>query len=201
MPHSNNGRVLKLCTLAATNVASLFNFRVSELIQLNPNLLAKFDCRLGQFDTLDEALSLILWRAYDCGVNGLSDACHQQRGILPDAKQAVGLSTLKKLEYLQENKLLPLPPHQASGSFFVKVKKLRESVDPRTNESVLCLRSRIVKVDGNVLALAKEDNLFPPSDTEEEKKEEEGEVKEKEEILTKEMNKEEEEEESIATLS
>jgi tRNA(His) 5'-end guanylyltransferase len=170
-PHNFNGRVLKLCTLAATNVATLFNYRVSELIKLEPTLLATFDCRLGIYNTFEEAISLVLWRAYDCGINGIADACHHQRGKIPGAKQAVGAPNRGKLDFLHQHKLLPLADHQAYGSFFVRVKRLRECEDPRSKEKVLRLRSSIEKVEGSVLNLFQEDNLMRKDDALEEEPE------------------------------
>uniref|UniRef100_A0A7S4KI77 tRNAHis guanylyltransferase catalytic domain-containing protein n=1 Tax=Paramoeba aestuarina TaxID=180227 RepID=A0A7S4KI77_9EUKA len=159
-PHAFNGRVLKLCTLAASTVATLFNYRVAELTELSPSLLARFDCRLGIYDTFEEALSLVLWRAYDCGINGIADACHHQRGKIEGAKQAVGKSNREKLLFLHKHNLLPLADHQAYGSFYVRVKRVRELEDPRTNEKVVRLRGVVEKVDGGVLNLFQEGKLI-----------------------------------------
>jgi tRNA(His) 5'-end guanylyltransferase len=174
MPHAFNGRVLKLCTLAATHVATLFNFHVSQLIPLTPQLLAKFDCRLGCYDTFEEAMSLILWRAYDCGVNGVSDACYHQRGKIAGVKQVLGQPTIQKLNFLKENGILPLPHHQEYGSYFVRVRRIKELTDPRTNQKVLRLRSQTEKVEGCVLHLAKRDQLLLQHDTEEDEDEDQG---------------------------
>jgi len=113
-PHLNNGRVLKLCTHAAAHVTALFNHKIQELctarhLILKEACLATFDCRLGQYGSLEEAMGLLLWRAYDCGVNGVSDAVFHCKGQRPGVKAAMGLSTDKKLLWLADAGLLPLP--------------------------------------------------------------------------------------------
>ena len=85
-PHSYNGRVQKICTLAAAHVTATFNFHIHNLCEekemaFEERLLARFDCRMGVYESKEEAMSLILWRAYDCGVNGVSDAVYHQKGM------------------------------------------------------------------------------------------------------------------------
>ena len=43
-------------------------------------MLPHFDCRVGSFASWEEARSLLLWRAYDCSVNGVSDAVYHIKG-------------------------------------------------------------------------------------------------------------------------
>jgi len=84
-PHSFNGRVQKIGSLAASVVTGIFNLRVMEKctklnITVEPkSMLARFDCRVGSYDSEKEATSVLLWRAYDCGVNGVSDAVHKAK--------------------------------------------------------------------------------------------------------------------------
>lgn len=168
--HSHGGRVVKLCTLAAAHVTALFNFRLQALfarrgLQMEDQHLANFDCRLGTFATLEEAMSLVLWRAADCGVNGVSDAVYKSK--LPGAKSTMRAGTSDKLKWLAENGLLPLQPHQAYGSYFVKVRRLHEGFNPKTGETSSSLRSTIEEVSNvNLLRLAAKDGLFPPDDVE-----------------------------------
>eukprot|EP00971_Amphidinium_carterae_P062658 1240264-Amphidinium_carterae.1 len=42
--------------------------------------LATFDCRIASYESFEQAVSLLLWRAYDCGVNGVSDKVHHLKG-------------------------------------------------------------------------------------------------------------------------
>eukprot|EP00931_Biecheleriopsis_adriatica_P101634 TRINITY_DN76731_c0_g1_i1.p1 TRINITY_DN76731_c0_g1~~TRINITY_DN76731_c0_g1_i1.p1 ORF type:complete len:383 (+),score=74.75 TRINITY_DN76731_c0_g1_i1:52-1149(+) len=165
--HSHGGRVLKLCSLAAAHVTALFNFRVQALcatkgLAYDESLLATFDCRLGHFSTLDQAMALILWRAADCMVNGVSDAVYKCK--LPGSKKIMGLCVDDKLKWLAENKMLPLRPHQAYGSFFMNSKRISEGLNPKTGERVPCLRSVVDRLDGNILSLASQDRLFATPD-------------------------------------
>ncbi|GAB5365239.1 hypothetical protein AAMO2058_001040200 [Amorphochlora amoebiformis] len=165
-PHMYNGRVQKIGTLAASKVTSLFNLRVIEKCvetktKLDPTILAQFDCRVGKFETLEEALSLVAWRAYDCGVNGVSDAVHKaKKSVQKEGKESISrknaklLDTGKKLKWLYERKLLPLPSHQARGSFYVRTMRLKTAFNPKLNKEVECLRSVIDEVKNkDVLSL------------------------------------------------
>ncbi|CAE7239182.1 PETH [Symbiodinium natans] len=164
-PHSHSGRVLKICTLAAAHVTSLFNFRLQELFaakgfSMEAANLATFDCRMGSFATLQEAMSLVLWRAADCGVNGVTDAVYKSK--IPGARKIVGKSGGDKLQWLAQNGLLPLASHQAYGSFFVRSLRPHEGVNPKTGETVQTLRSSIQEVpEANVLCLAAAGELLP----------------------------------------
>jgi tRNA(His) 5'-end guanylyltransferase len=81
--------------------------------------LITFDCRVGAYQTEQEAVSLLLcWRAYDCSVNGVSDAVFRCKGNVGGAGQAARLSTVQKLQWLHNRSLLPLPLHQRQGSYF-----------------------------------------------------------------------------------
>ncbi|CAK8992110.1 unnamed protein product [Durusdinium trenchii] len=168
--HSHGGRVVKLCTLAAAHVTALFNYRLHALfadkgISMDEQQLAMFDCRLGSFATAEQAASLLLWRAADCGINGVSDAVYKSK--LPGAKNVMRLGTSEKLQWLAQNQLLPLHAHQAYGSYFVRVKRVHEGMNPKTGEISKSLRSAIEEVPGvNVLRLAAEGKLFPSDDEE-----------------------------------
>merc|ERR1711972_1295132 len=86
-PHARNGRVAKLTTLAASLVTARFNLILAQAcvdggIELHElvGVLPHFDCRMASFSSWEEARALLLWRAYDCSVNGVSDAVHQIPG-------------------------------------------------------------------------------------------------------------------------
>jgi len=163
-PHIFSGRVLKICTLASSHVTLVWNKCVAKKTADWSQYDCTFDCRMGAYDSAAEALSLILWRSYDCSINGISDACYHQRGKLEGAKQAVNLPTNKKIEFLVANNLLPLQNHQAYGSFYARVKRSRKAVNPQNQQEVLCLRSVVEKVEGNILNLAAADKLTPVDD-------------------------------------
>ena len=64
---------------------------------------------MGTYLSEEEALSLIIWRAYDCGVNGVSDAVHHS--TIGGKKQIMQQSKYHKLKWLKDNSLLPLQDH------------------------------------------------------------------------------------------
>ena len=54
--------------------------RLSQLYEEVGDISPHFDCRIAAWDSWEEAKALLLWRAYDCTVNGVSDAVHQAKG-------------------------------------------------------------------------------------------------------------------------
>lgn len=165
--HLRSGRVVKLVSVAAGTLTAMFNAKIAQLcvekgVPLEAeHVLSHFDCRLGHYGSWQEARGLLLWRAYDCSVNGLSDAVHQTKHA---GQKEKGLGTLSKLKWLHEHQLLPLPDHQARGSYFVKVRRLLDAVNPKTNENVRVLRGRIEQLDSPVLELARLDQMLPVDD-------------------------------------
>ena len=152
-PHTRNGRILKLCTLAASYATATFN-KALALHTPRVTNLAFFDCRLAQYATREEALLILLWRSYDCGINGVSDAvyrCTDWKGTT--RKEIMNRSTGDKLLWLQEQNKLPLPLHQAQGSCWVRVKKEHVGRDPRTEKETITLRSKLQEVQGNLITL------------------------------------------------
>jgi len=127
-------------------------------------VLPHFDCRLGAYESWEEARALLLWRAHDCSVNGVSDAVHQTRGSSRQVQQVQSLGKREKVEWLWKEGLLPLPRHQAYGTLLSKVKRSRVGLNPKTGESSMTLRGVIEHVDGPVLELARTDSLFPVGD-------------------------------------
>lgn len=171
--HPYNGRIQKLCSLAAATATAHFNAALMQIYLetqegmssiVNDNgALATFDCRVGMYDSKDEAMSLLLWRAYDAGVNGVSDAVHHLKGF-PERKQITKLPTGEKLIWLLEKSLLPLKRHQREGTYYVKRKVLVETTDRATGKAVTCLRSRLVHIPGNLINLYRDGKMFPPDD-------------------------------------
>jgi len=136
--------------------------------------LATFDCRVGSYATKEEALSLVLWRARDCGVNGISDKVHHLKGdtTVLDTPEKVkersavsAKSSHEKIKWLHQMGLFPLPEHQAYGSFYCAVRRVKTGVDPRTGkEAPPTLRRTLEKVSGNVVDLYVRGALFPADD-------------------------------------
>merc|ERR1712129_69014 len=76
-----NGRWQKWVSIAASVATALFNRKLAKIaaatgVTLDEDMVGLFDCRVGVFDSDLEASALLLWRAYDCGVNAAQDACH-----------------------------------------------------------------------------------------------------------------------------
>ena len=107
-----------------------------------------FYCRIASFDTEEEALSLILWRGYDCGVNGVSDLIYHC-GI-PGVRKGINKqNTIARLKFLDEHNLLPIPDHQAYGSFYI-TEKLPKTVLTPMNTEVEVIRNTLVKHEGHI---------------------------------------------------
>lgn len=167
-PHKHGGRKQKLCSLAASVVSTTFNM---ELIKLCRQVdienfdahyaTAIFDCRVGSYESRDEAASLLLWRAYDCGINGVSDAIYNTMGKknIRGAQEMVTKTTLEKLTWLAQHEMLPLPRPQQSGVYLVKYKKIVETRNKTT--PVKCVRCTRHVVTGNLINLWKQGRLFP----------------------------------------
>merc|ERR1712205_190275 len=110
-PHKRNGRVTKLTTLAAGFVTAHFNMLLakhcnSSNVALDELavILPHFDCRLGQYKSWEEARSLLMWRAYDCSVNGVSDAVYHIKG---SGRAVQDLGKREKIEWLWQQGRLP----------------------------------------------------------------------------------------------
>lgn len=150
--HIYGGKRAKLCSLAAATVSSLFNLR------LGHGTLARFDCRVGYYDTMEEAAAVILWRAYDCRINGVHDAVRQQK--IPGAKAVAQKHTGVCLEWLQEKGLLPLPAHQEFGTLLVRGRRTVTVAHYKTGEPTEVERRCIDHVPGDVMELVKSGTVF-----------------------------------------
>lgn len=168
MVHTYSGRVTKMTTLAAGFVTANFLMQLSQMclskgvgLEGLATVLPHFDCRIGQYDSWEEARALLMWRAYDCSVNGVSDAVYHSKG---SGKQIMSSGKSEKIEWLWKQGLLPLPRHQAYGTVLAKVKRAVQGYNPQKKEYVTSLRGLIERVDGPVLELARRDALFPKED-------------------------------------
>jgi hypothetical protein len=136
-----------------------------------------FQSHVGHFRSREASLLLLLWRAADCGVNSVSDAVHHAKGTLGEEvvgsasrisrSQAMRLHTGDKISWLKENGLLPLPLHQARGTYFVRVKRRITGLNPKTGQQNFSLRPRLEELGSDVLTLAKlgPGALFSADDT------------------------------------
>mmetsp|Transcript_38613 Transcript_38613/g.75967 ORF Transcript_38613/g.75967 Transcript_38613/m.75967 type:complete len:376 (+) Transcript_38613:67-1194(+) len=177
--HQRSGRICKLTTLAASFVTARFVLQLAQLcaqfgVDINELLAVSphFDCRLGHYKSWEEAQSLLMWRAYDCSVNGVSDAVYHSEG----GKKITSKNTKQKLLWLDQHGHLPLPPHQAYGTLMAKVKRLKEGFNPhaptKSNSepgsmgcTVQVLRSTIERIKGShVLELVRTDSVWLTDD-------------------------------------
>jgi hypothetical protein len=121
---------------------------------------AIFDCRVGSYESREEAASLLLWRAYDCGINGVSDAIYNMcKKNIQGAQEIVAKTTLEKLMWLAQHEMLPLPRPQQSGVYLVKYTKIVETRNKTA--PVKCVRCTRHVVTGNLINLWKQGRLFP----------------------------------------
>ena len=161
-PREYSGRNDKLVSLSSSYASVLF---FSELVKINnkkglnlniddipPTI---FDARIGVYDTLDDAFELILWRAYDCSVNGLSQAVHNCK--IPNSKQARLYNTGDKLKFLETNGLLPLRDHQAYGTLLARTYTETECVNQMTGKTTTKNMRSYVQINGPVIKNIKED--------------------------------------------
>ncbi len=122
--------------------------RVAKLMMELPEIV--FDARLGLYSTLEDAFELVLWRSYDCAVNGVSSGVYFLQNV-PDKKKAMLLDTSGKLKFLSENGFLPLPNHQMYGSFYQLTTVEREVVNRQTGETFKKFSQAFQLVPGPVL--------------------------------------------------
>ena len=173
-PHNRKGRVCKIATLAAGLVTSKFVTSLLKCIKddksLDDNLedlsklLPHFDCRVASYDSWEEARGLLLWRGYDCSVNGISDAVHHNKSASNDIKRDNTKVKIKWLYdmYLSKNsseKSL-IPDHQAYGSLYKKVEREVLGCNPTIADAPMIKTiRRVIEKDKNnkpILILAKE---------------------------------------------
>lgn len=102
-----------------------------------------FDARLAVWDSTADALRLVSWRAYDAGVNGVSDVIHglPSKYYVQKSRKAMSCEhTGNKLDFLTECGMLPLPEHQAYGTMMHRTKRMVQGYNPKTEEAVMSLR-------------------------------------------------------------
>lgn len=168
--HFRGGRVVKICTTAAAACTARFNSHIAKLCvqkqvpteeMVEILAMCHFDCRLGHYNTWVAAQSILLWRAYDCSVNGVSDAVYQQDTQAYGGKRkTIAKHTKDKLLLLKEMGCLPLPMHQSQGSYYCRVRRVKDGWNPQKKEAVKSLRSTVELVEQHVLQLSRCDALL-----------------------------------------
>jgi tRNA(His) 5'-end guanylyltransferase len=145
--HIFDGRRDKLISLGASCISTYFVSELSKINSIPDDIDILFDGRMAYWNTLRDAFELILWRAYDCSINGISTAVINY-GADTTIKKS---NTAIKLMWLMTQGRLPLDTHEVHGSFFAKTQIKKICVNPITGESVEVMRSVILNVNGNVL--------------------------------------------------
>jgi tRNA(His) 5'-end guanylyltransferase len=145
--HIFSGRRDKLETIGACIISQYFTRELCKIKELPDNIRIIFDCRMAVWDTLEDSFQLVLWRSYDCSVNGVSTAVANY-GAKKDIRNN---NTGVKIKWLEENKKLPLNSHEAYGSFFKKTKKLIQTKNLISGEPVEVMRGCIEQIEGNVI--------------------------------------------------
>jgi tRNA(His) 5'-end guanylyltransferase len=158
--HPFGGRRDKLTSLSAALASVTADRYLTHLIQhldesVHSSLpILQFDARVAKWSSLAESFTLILWRAYDCSVNGISDAVYNIKPSLST------LHTTAKLQWLAEQKLLPLPDHQAYGTLLYKERLEKTALDRRTGEEVKVMRGVYLEMKRrSVINMVKEQQL------------------------------------------
>ena len=198
--HPFNGRYQKLISLSAAMASTefmrqLYLFAIYKsqgkmnMETLNKIPLVHFDCRISIWDNVKDAFQLVLWRSYDCGLNGISDAVYNLRGSLKDesitnseksspenkydeendlnsksmrasVKEVMKLGSCAKLQFLKVHNQLPLPDHQAYGTLFERQKVKKSGFNPKTQKEESCERNCIVQREaGNIINMVKYDEI------------------------------------------
>lgn len=168
--HEFSGRKDKLMTLVSSLITYVFNrevfklcgrfvfakydiseaqFKLNELLENLPDII--FDARVGTYDTLADAFELILWRAYDCSVNGVSQAIHFGTFVEHTKQELRKMNTYQKLEVLKEHGLLPLTNHQAYGTLLIKSFRPTEVTNKLTGETTTVNKRCYVEILGPVV--------------------------------------------------
>jgi len=125
-PIAHRGRFQKYNSLPSSGVASTFVLALATAlvergetskVPFIPSV--EFDCRIGQYTSFEAAMQMILWRAYDCSVNGISSGIHLNE--IPNKKSTDRFNSSQKLEFLESNGLLEtMTDHQLYGTFLWK---------------------------------------------------------------------------------
>lgn len=148
--HFFGGRRNKLISLAAGTMSAFVNRELIELarskgVDYKQVPLLVFDCRMGVWADEPDAFRLLLWRSYDCLVNGLSTAVYNEH------KKLATLNSLEKLAWLRENGKLPLPEHQAYGYTLKQGIRTVGAVNQYTGQPLTVTRATVIHVPGNLL--------------------------------------------------
>ena len=139
-----NGRIMKIASTIAslasqTFLRCIYKLAKNKNVELPENPIT-FDARIGHWSSIEEAFTLLLWRSEDCSVNGISDAIHHAKA----GKIIKESHTNDKLQYLIDNNLYPLIPHQEYGTLLWVVKEPKNCLNQKTGETSI-KTGRVIK--------------------------------------------------------
>ncbi len=123
----------------------------SDVLAKLASIVPHFDCRMGSYASWEEARGMLMWRAYDCSVNGVSDAVHQTPN---SGKKVQSLGKREKIAWLFSQNKLPLPRHQAYGTVVARVRRLCDGYNPKTQQTTQVMRSVVEELPAAILQLA-----------------------------------------------
>jgi len=143
-----NGRMQKWVSVASSLATAIMNRKLIQLlmqfeIPMHKAPIAHFDCKASVHDDEDEAAALLLWRAFDCSVSCVHDACTQHSA----PPEIICGSWLQKFNWLHDAQLLPLEPHEAYGSLFMHTLGKFECINSQTNTTTTVTRQATVHIN------------------------------------------------------
>lgn len=152
--HLYGGKHDKMVTLAASLASGVFTREIlkrakTASIELPDNLIFQFDCRMGLWDSVSDAMTLVWWRSYDAIINGVSDTLYHSK-VPISAKEKRALPTFKKLALLEEHKV-HVEWDRIFGCTTVYVPKKVDGMNPLTKEATPVIRKRIEQHHGNLV--------------------------------------------------
>jgi tRNA(His) 5'-end guanylyltransferase len=157
--HDYAGRRDKLISLVSSFISSTFTMELAKLcVERNlqsmidadlPTIM--FDARIGTYDSLSDAFELILWRAYDCSVNGVSQATYSRSFDGLTRKQVSEMNTSQRLELLDRYNMLPLPDHQIYGTLIARISIPVTTCNQKTLKTTIVQKKRSEPIPGPVI--------------------------------------------------
>lgn len=158
----------KLVSVYASMATNIFTREVMRLVlenmRRNPELEfdvdslpdIQFDARIAEYDTLADAFQMVLWRSFDCSVNGVSSGF--VFNSFENKKKLMTMNSGEKLKVLQEHGLLStMTRHQLYGSFMYFEFDSVELPDGRVKR-----KRRVVTMSEQLVKLVKDGALPVP---------------------------------------
>lgn len=163
IPYKNR-RFVKYLSIFASKVTTIFNkLLFQQMIKdYNTHLLEQipllsFDSRIGIYDSFDDALELILWRSYDCHVNGVSSGVILNNLNISKARE---MNTTEKLDILYEKGILTeMTPHQLYGTIFFLQEIKINNINKITGKTTISYKKIPFPLNIQLINLVKDSTL------------------------------------------